>query len=149
MSKAFLVPKATLPGQPLKWRLVVDLRFLNSFCKEFKTSFETLKSLQHLARPDEWMISIDLEDGYHCIGIREQDQKYMTFCIQGQYYSCSALPFGWNGSPSVFCQVMKTLTRALRSPTADTQHGATSLLQKALLSRRQKRNLARDPTLAS
>ena len=78
--------------------------------------FETLKSVRHLARPEDWMISFDLEDGYHAIGIHPKHQKYMTFSLNGQLYSCASLPFGWSGSPAVFCRVMKVLTQTLRSP---------------------------------
>ena len=45
VTKAFLVPKG--PG---KWRLVVDLRHLNSFVVDKTTKFETLKGLRRLAK---------------------------------------------------------------------------------------------------
>jgi hypothetical protein len=57
VTKAFLVPK---PGG---WRLVVDLRHLNSFVKGASTKFETLKSLRRMAKRNDWMFSFDLKDG--------------------------------------------------------------------------------------
>ena len=104
-----------MDGRP-RYRLVVDLRHLNSFCPAWTTRFETLKDVSRIARPGDWMLSFDLEDGYHAVGIHPESQSYMTFSIQGQLYSCCSLPFGWSGSPAVFCTVMKVSTRALRSP---------------------------------
>ena len=44
-NKCFLVPKKVEPRQPKKWRLVIDLRHLNDFCRDKSCKFETLKSL--------------------------------------------------------------------------------------------------------
>eukprot|EP00873_Tetraselmis_striata_P042595 jgi/Tetstr1/462859/TSEL_007808.t1 len=46
VSRMFLVPK---PGTN-KWRLIIDLRELNKWCKTFTMSYETLKHLRHRAR---------------------------------------------------------------------------------------------------
>ena len=47
VTKCFLVPKKVEPGQPKKWRLVIDLRHLNDFCRDKSCKFETLKSLRY------------------------------------------------------------------------------------------------------
>eukprot|EP00873_Tetraselmis_striata_P046316 jgi/Tetstr1/466580/TSEL_000988.t1 len=46
VSTLFLVPKLGTN----KWRLIIDLRELNKWCKTLKMSYETLKHLRHLAR---------------------------------------------------------------------------------------------------
>jgi len=43
VSKVFLVPK---PGG--KWRLVIDLQVLNTYCREVTTRFETLRKLKRM-----------------------------------------------------------------------------------------------------
>ena len=119
VSKAFLVPK---PGG--KWRLVIDLRHLNSFCREEKTRFETLRKLKRMMNKGDWMVSFDLQDGYHCISIHPDHRKFMTFQLpSGELIQMSGLPFGLSASPHVFCRVMQTLVRALRAP-AETQTSA-------------------------
>ena len=123
VTKCFLVPKKVEPGQPKKWRLVIDLRHLNDFCRDKSCKFETLKSLRYLAKPGDWLISVDLQDGFHAIQVRPDHQKYFTFCLQGQYYTSAVLPFGWKGSPAVFVETLQTLTRALRTPAAPTTAG--------------------------
>ena len=66
----------------------------------------------------DWMVSFDLQDGYHCISIHPDFRKFMTFQLpSGELIQMSGLPFGWNASPYVFCHVMKVMVRALRAPT--------------------------------
>ena len=120
VTRMFMVPK---PPARDKWRLVLDLRHLNSFCVDRKVRFETLKSLRRMVRPDDWMFSFDLKDGYHAIGIHPRDRKYFTFVVEGVgTFQYCALNFGWNASPYVFVKVMRTLVRALRSPTPEGSH---------------------------
>jgi hypothetical protein len=69
----FLVPK---PGVN-KWRLIVDMRELNSYCAEFNMC-ETFKHLRHLSRPGDYFVSLDLADGYYTLGIREEDRDFFT-----------------------------------------------------------------------
>ena len=112
VSKAFLVPK---PGKN-EWRLVLDLRHLNSFCAGYKMRMETLKKLQRVMKGDEWMASFDLKDGFYAIGIAPEHRKYFTFIVNGEPLQYAALPMGWNGSPWVFTKFTQVLTTFLRSP---------------------------------
>lgn len=117
VSRAFLAPKpGYLPNGVKKFRLVIDLRPVNKYCGDFDLRFETLKTLQYLARPNDWAIAFDLADGYHAVSVHPEHRKYMTFRLNGKLYSASALPFGWNGSPATFCRIMRVLTRLLRAP---------------------------------
>ncbi|KAK3233814.1 hypothetical protein CYMTET_55911, partial [Cymbomonas tetramitiformis] len=67
---------------------------------------------------NSWCFSFDLQDGYRCVGIDQDFQKYMQFDVLGELFPCSALLFGWNDSPRVFVKFMKVLVECLRSPTA-------------------------------
>ncbi|KAK3234392.1 hypothetical protein CYMTET_55334 [Cymbomonas tetramitiformis] len=114
VSRAFLVKK---PGEN-KWRLVVDFRWMNSFCVKSKVKMETLKKLRPLVEPGDWCFSFDLQDGYHAVGIDPDFQKCMQFDLQGELFQCTALPFGWSDAPRIFVKFMKVLVEALRSPGA-------------------------------
>ena len=48
--RVHLVPKKSPPGEPQKWRLVIDLRPTNSWCVGQTCKYETLRSLRRLAR---------------------------------------------------------------------------------------------------
>ena len=110
VSRAFLVPK-----KDGGWRLIVDLRWLNSHCVQRTVQYETLKSLRRYALRNAWMVSFDLQDGYYHLAIREQDRKYFTFCVGGECFRCVGLPMGWNASPRVFTKLMRPMVAALRS----------------------------------
>eukprot|EP00873_Tetraselmis_striata_P024551 jgi/Tetstr1/444815/TSEL_003347.t1 len=70
--------RATMP-MPRKWRLIIDLRELNKWCKTLKMSYETIKHLRHLARASGWFVSMDMADGYYyALGIREEDRDLFT-----------------------------------------------------------------------
>ena len=113
VTRAFLVPKG--PG---KWRLVVDLRHLNSFVIPKSTKFETLRNLRSLAKRNDYMFSFDLADGYYALALHPDDRKYFTVEVEGEYFQFSGLPMGWNLSPYVFCKTMRTCVQELRSPDA-------------------------------
>eukprot|EP00873_Tetraselmis_striata_P027518 jgi/Tetstr1/447782/TSEL_035112.t1 len=107
----FLVPK---PGTN-KWRLIIDLRELNKWCKTFTMSYETLKHLRHLARAGDWFVSMDLADGYYALGIREEDRDFFTVNYRGELWRLACLPMGWTGSSYYFCKLTAAFTDYLRT----------------------------------
>ena len=116
ISPMFLVPK---PGSN-KWRVIIDLRFLNRYCRDFSIKYETLKKLKNLAQKNDYCFSLDLADGYYCLGIREVDRDFFTVNYRGRLLRLACLPMGWNASPYVFCMLMQPLVRYLRSPLLAT-----------------------------
>jgi hypothetical protein len=116
VSKAFLVPKKSDEPGIKKFRLVLDLRHLNSFCQDYTVKYQTLATLSRWGVKGSYGFSWDLMDGYHAIGVRKTDRKYFTMNLQGRYVQLAVLPFGWSGSCTVFCHTMETFVSALRSP---------------------------------
>jgi len=118
VSRAFIV---THKG---KRRLVIDLRWVNEHTAKRSCRFESLSTLRRLARRHDFMVSIDLTDAYHHVGIHQDDVRYFTFAIETEegteYISTPALNFGWTLSPWVFTHVMKDVVKYLRSPAAAT-----------------------------
>ena len=98
-----------------KFRLILDLRYVNKFCTKFKFSMETLARRRSMITPGCFMFSVDLTSAYHHVEIREEDQQYMGFCWRGKYYVFCCLPFGGSYSPSAFTQLSKQLSLFLRS----------------------------------
>eukprot|EP00873_Tetraselmis_striata_P009740 jgi/Tetstr1/430004/TSEL_019865.t1 len=92
----FLVPK---PGTN-KWRLIIDLRELNKWCKSFTMSYKTLKHLRHLARAGDWFVSMDLADGYYALGIREEDRDFFTVNYRGELWRLACLPMAYSPFPA-------------------------------------------------
>lgn len=116
VSPAFLVPK-----KDGGWRMVVDLRHLNQFCKKRTTRYEGLKTLKRLARQDDYMVSWDVGDGFYHIAIAEEDRQYFTFRLGGRLLRLAALPMGWINSPFYFTKVMRALVAYLRAPALATR----------------------------
>ena len=125
VSRMFLVPK---PGVN-RWRVIIDLRHLNKYCKNFNLKLETLKRLRYLGRKNDWMFSFDLADGYYALGIAEEHRDFFSFALRsdGELWSETAignerivrlagLPMGWCLSPWYFVQLMQVVVRHLRSP---------------------------------
>ncbi|KAK3276674.1 hypothetical protein CYMTET_15272 [Cymbomonas tetramitiformis] len=133
VSRVFLVPK---PGTN-KWHLVMDFRWLNSHCVKSRCKMETLKKLRRLAKPNDWCISFDLQDGYHVVGIDPAFQEYMQFDVRGELIQCGALPFGWSDSPRIFVKVMKVLVECLRSPRSAEDRREVRKLQSGSKVRRR------------
>ena len=112
VSRCFLVPKA---GGG--WRLVIDLRHLNTFFPKKSMKMETLKRLRHLARQGDWLFSFDLQDGFYALGVAAVDRKYFTVNIRGTLYQLAGLPMGWSLSPHCFQQLTYSFVRHFRRPT--------------------------------
>eukprot|EP00873_Tetraselmis_striata_P044281 jgi/Tetstr1/464545/TSEL_009302.t1 len=115
VSRLFLVPK---PGTN-KWRLIIDLRPLNRYCETRDLSFETLSHLRNLARPGDYMLQMDMQDGFYAVGIAPEDRDFFTVDYRGTLYRLAGLPMGWSLSPYYFCQFTNVLTRALRRNPAE------------------------------
>ena len=111
VSAAFLRPK-----KDGGMRLVIDLRHLNNHCAKSSCSYETLASLRELIEPGDWMVSFDVQDAFHHIGIAASDRKFFTFGIDGELWECNVIPFGWTASPMLFTKMMRQVIRFLRSP---------------------------------
>ena len=110
VSKSRLVPK-----RDGGFRLVVDLRHINSHFAVVPCKFEPLVSLRHLVRPGDWFFSLDLRDGYYHLSIHPSHRKFFTTVINGRLYQFVGIPFGVQSAPFVFTKVMRVFVRALRA----------------------------------
>ena len=89
VSRLFLQPK---PDPVKPYRIVADLKFVNSHCQVRTMKMETLRHLQNIAKPGDWFASFDLQDGFYAVSIAPEFRKYFTFLVNGKYYRMSAMP---------------------------------------------------------
>ena len=106
-----VVPKK----QEGKYRLILDLRELNKYVRDFPFVMETLLRRRYGFLPGDWMFSIDLESGYYHVEVREEDRKYLGFAWRGEWFEFCVLPFGLKSAPAAFTKVMSQLARYWRS----------------------------------
>ena len=66
---------------------------------------------EKLAQKGDWMLQVDLTDGFHILGIHEKDVPKMAWqCgVTGQTYLYQVLPFGYRLSPLAFCTAICAL----------------------------------------
>jgi hypothetical protein len=110
LSPIFVVPKP----RSTRYRLILDFRWMNTFTKKRKFKAEPLGHLESLLEKDDQMISWDMEDGFHLLGIHVDYQKYFQFQFEGRFYQYLVLPFGWTLSPVCYTKTMRVFNRVLR-----------------------------------
>ena len=138
VTKAFLVDKPGVDEDGnKKFRFIVDLQHVNKFLRKLSCRYETLKKLNTMAEKDDYMFSMDLQDGFHAIGIHKDHRKYLTVDIAGfGLFQFCVLPFGLSPSPYAFCKLMRTFVRALRAPLAFRAPSGTQARSASAFARR-------------
>ena len=82
-----------------KKRLILDLRYPNSFVKKFTIKFEDAKTMlsSFIDHSQNWFYSFDIKSGYHHIDIFPPDQDFLGFSwsFSGvtRYFKFTVLPF--------------------------------------------------------
>jgi hypothetical protein len=77
-----------------KFRLTVNLRYVNRHLGKKVFKFEGLKDLADLAEMGDLAVSYDLMSGYYHVGLSPRSSTFVGFCWKGQYYEYNCLPFG-------------------------------------------------------
>ncbi len=107
-------PIHAVPKKNGKFRLVIDMRYLNSHLIVPKFKMEGLESLAKIIEPDDSMFTTDLADGYYHINMSVETQTYLGFQWKGEYFVFRVLPFGLAISPLVFTKTMRVIISHLR-----------------------------------
>ena len=93
-SRLFLVQKAS--GS---WRPIIDLSTLNDYITSSHFHMETPQSVLRSIRPDDWMISLDLQDAYLQVPVHHDSRRYLRFVVAGKSYQFRVLCFGFTTAP--------------------------------------------------
>ena len=114
VSRAFAVPKKG--SNP--FRLVIDLRHVNGHHVDVSCELEDLRSLRQLLSPGDYLLGMDLSDGYYHVGVSETAAKYFQFGIRDshgiEYFEIPALNMGAVFSPGAFTDFLRPVVRQLR-----------------------------------
>lgn len=108
-------PIGIVPKKGGKWRVILDLRFLNAHLHRppsFK--MEDISTLAKIALPNDFAVKIDLKDGFFHCGVHPEDQLLLGFEWKQQYYVYQCLPFGLSWSPIMFCKTLRPVIEAAR-----------------------------------
>ena len=76
---------------------------------------EDHRTAQHLLRPNEYMVSLDLKDAYFLISVHKNYRKYLRFKFQEKLFEFNVMPFGLSIAPYVFTKLLKPILQHLRN----------------------------------
>jgi hypothetical protein len=108
-------PISVVPKKGQDYRLIIDLRHLNSACNPPKFVYEDINTVLEQIKPNDHIVTADIKSGFHHVPIHRDYHKYLGFAWKSKYYVWQVLPFGLNISPYFFCKVVRPVVTFLRS----------------------------------
>lgn len=108
-------PINIVPKKDNKYRLVINLRLLNSHCDAPKFSNEDIRVVKQLIRVQDDLATIDLKDGFLHVPVEESCRDYLGFRWCDKFYRFTKLPFGLALSPYYFSKIIRPIIVYLRS----------------------------------
>ena len=99
-----------------KFRLVINLRYLNQFLWLDKFKYEDLRTAMSMFQKDDYAFSFDLKSGYHHVDIYEPHRLSFSWVARGtpQYYVFAVLPFRLASACYVFTKLLRPLIKHWR-----------------------------------
>ena len=97
------------------YRLITDLRELNKHCLKSSFKQEDIRTVEQIIKPNDYLASIDLQDGFYHIKVHESSQKFLSFQHRNKFYSFKVLCFGFCLSPYFFYKCLRPIVEYLRS----------------------------------
>jgi len=110
MSNIFLVPKSEND-----FRLILNLKKLNSFVHNEHFKMDDYRSACTLVSENCFMAILDLKDAYHLIPVDPSDQFFLCFMWNNIIYRYTCIPFGLSTAPRLFTKLFKPVLGKLRS----------------------------------
>ena len=137
-----------------KNRLILDLRYVNSFLRVQKFKYEDLRIFKEIFKLGDWFFKFDYKSGYHHVDIFPQHWQYLAFSwgkgTQRRLFVFTVLPFGLATAPYVFTKIQKALLKHWRSEGIriftyldDGIGGHSSAQQARLVAKRVKTDIER------
>jgi hypothetical protein len=108
-------PLGVVPKGIDKLRMILDLRYINSFLKVQRFKYESVCEVAQLAKLKDYLLTIDLKSGYHHVDIHPEFWQYLGFEWHGKFYVFCQLPFGLATACFVVTKILKQLVQYWRS----------------------------------
>ena len=98
-----------------KMRMIHNLALFNERYLSAPPHFRmtTLDHLRSEIMPQDWLVSLDIQDAYLHVPIRRAHRKYLRFFFEGSHYQWAVLPFGISTAPWLFTRITASITRFL------------------------------------
>ena len=108
-------PIHCVPKRNNNYRLITDLRHLNSQCKVPHYRNEDIRDTAKFVKTGDKFVTADLKDGFFHVPVAREHRDYLGFCYKNVYYRWKVLPFGLCCSPYYFCKIVRPVIAYLRS----------------------------------
>ena len=108
-------PIGCVPKKNNKFRLITDLRQLNSLCSVPKFRNEDIRDAVKFVKPGDNFVSTDIKDGFFHVPVNIDYRDYLGFRWNNQFYRWKVLPFGLSCSPYYFNKIVRPIVSYLRS----------------------------------
>eukprot|EP00924_Labyrinthula_sp_SR-Ha-C_P001742 snap_masked-scaffold_64-processed-gene-0.37-mRNA-1 protein AED:0.39 eAED:0.40 QI:0/0/0/1/1/1/2/0/1625 len=129
-SPAFLVPK---PGRPGEWRMVVDMKLLNSHTRKTPLIMPNLEQQVSFTKGATVFGSFDILSGFDYLPVAENSRKYFTIVTYFGCYEMCGSPQGWVNTPQLFQNRMLTDILRPLDLFAKTSNGVIQWIDDTLL----------------
>jgi len=112
---AFVSPIFLVKKPNGDYRFILNLKSLNRFVDTPHFQMEDYRTVKLLMWPKCYFASIDLQDAYYVVPVKEEDRKFLCFQWNNTMYRFTCLPFGLSTSPLVFTKILRPFVGFLRS----------------------------------
>ena len=129
VSGEVISPIFTRPKKDGSFRMILNLKALNSQVTYRHFKMETLSTALSLIRKGCYMASLDLKDAYYSVPIHKDYKKLLRFEWKGHLFEFNALPNGLAAAPRLFTRLLKPVFATLR----EAGHISTVFLDDSLL----------------
>lgn len=97
-----------------KWRLVQDLRAVNSAVQSRAPCVPDPYTLLNELTPEKaWFTVIDLSNAFFSIPLHEDSQDWFAFTYRGKHYAMTRIAQGFVDSPTIFSQAIQSCLSTL------------------------------------
>ena len=110
----FISPVFFRPKPNGSFRMILNLKNFNQSVKYYHFKMDTLQSALLLMEQNCFMASIDLQDAYYTVPIKNSSRKYLRFMHKNKVYQYTCLPNGLASAPRIFTKLLKPVMSELR-----------------------------------
>ena len=103
----FISPIFTRVKKDGSFRMILNLRKLNSHVYYNHFKMESLDHVINIIHSGAWMASVDLKDAFYTIPIHKNYQKYLKFYWQHKLFKFKAMPNGYAEAMRIFTKILK------------------------------------------
>ena len=93
-----------------KW-LCVDYCQLNDITRWDSYSLPLIEELQNRLRTVQWFMSLDIEEAYYWVRMKEDKEWKTVFWTRYEHYEYTVMPFGLKNAPATFQQLINNTVR--------------------------------------